>query len=348
MSYLRDFQTQISQRDFNKLLQLWEEYCASDSVDVDEFKQILQRIKDSELAKPFGEYVEMALSIWVMIEDQKQAYDVLKLLIDLETTQSPLLADTALQALTKFHSQNPHFNERLRLIGLRSKENFQGAIANYDLLDHIAPGKFVYHTGGWGAGEIIEISPVREQLTVEFENVGGKKHITFANAFKTLIPLQNDHFLARRFADPDKLEQAARDNSVEIVKLLLRDLGPKNAGEIKDELCELVIPEKDWTKWWQNARAKLKKDTMVDSPSTLKEPFSLRKEEVKHEDQFLRELRKESEPDNLLLTCYNFARDHTNMLKKSEIRESLKTSLVEVANQPYATAAQKLQVAFFL
>ena len=45
-------------------------------------------------------------------------------------------------------------------------------------------GKFVYHTSGWGTGEIMEISPVREQVAIEFENVLGIKHISFDNAFK--------------------------------------------------------------------------------------------------------------------------------------------------------------------
>ncbi len=348
MSYLKDFQTQINQRDFNKLLQLWEEYCSGDDVDIEEFKQILQKIKSSDFAKPFGKYVEMGLPLWSLIGEDKHSYEVLRLIIDIQTTQTPLLADTALQTLNKHHGQHPQFNDRLRLIGLRSKENFQAAISNYDLLNHIAPGKFVYHTGGWGAGEIMEISPVREQLSVEFENVQGRKHITFANAFKTLIPLPDDHFLARRFADPDQLESDARDNPVEIIKLLLRDLGPKNAAEIKDELCELVIPEKDWTKWWQNARGKLKKDTMVESPAALKDPFFLRKEELKHEDQFLTELKGESDPDRILLMCYNFARDHTNMLKRQEIRDPILKVLDDIYKSPKAMMTQKIQVGLFL
>src|SRR5205085_3420258 len=97
----------------------------------------------------------------------------------------------------------------------------------------------------------------------EFENVTGIKHITFENAFKTLIPLSDSSFLARRFAHPDELEAEAKKDPVTILKLMLNDLGPLTAGQIKDELADLVIPEKDWTKWWQNARTRIKKDTMV-------------------------------------------------------------------------------------
>ena len=52
-----------------------------------------------------------------------------------------------------------------------------------------------------------------------------------------------------------------KDDPDVLIRVLLKDLGPKTAQEIKDELCELVIPEKDWSKWWQAARAKIKKDT---------------------------------------------------------------------------------------
>ena len=157
----------------------------------------------------------------------------------------------------------------------RAVETFQGAVSNYDLLAHVAKGKFVFHLGGWGVGEVIEVSPVREQMGIEFENVTGRKYLSFGTAFKALIPIPNEHFLARRFAFPDDLEKEAKENPAEVVKMLLKDLGDKTAGEIKDELCDLVIPEKEWTKWWQNARAKLKKDTHVEVPVSAKDSFTL-------------------------------------------------------------------------
>jgi len=148
-------------------------------------------------------------------------------------------------------------------------------------------GAFVFHTGGWGVGEIMDLSLIREQLVIEFEMVLGKRDFSFQNAFKMLKPLPSKHFLARRFGNPDKLEEEARRDPTSIVRMLLSDLGPKSAPEIKDELCEWVIPEEDWTKWWQNARAKLKKDTSAEMPSNIKDPFVLRETEVTHEDRLM-------------------------------------------------------------
>lgn len=348
MSYLKEIQTQINNRDFSKFMQLWEEYCASDVVDAEEFLAILRAIKNSDFSRTFGQYIETSLPLLDLLSSETDYYRVLSLIVDIQTQNSPKLAELVLNKLKEKHGNLPDFNEKLRLIGLRGKDNFQGALSNFELLVHAIPGNFVFHASGWGTGEIMEVSTVREQLVIEFENVSGRKHVTFANAFKTLIPLFKDHFLARRFADPDLLEKQAKENPLEVVKALLRDLGPKTAAEIKDELSELVIPEEEWQKWWQNTRSKLKKDTLISSPESLKDPFILRSEEVTHEDQFLKLLKTKNDPQDILLACYNFVRDHVAKLKTDEIKKTIKTSLDEILKQKDLNDALRIQALFCL
>lgn len=348
MGYLEDLRIQLNNRDFSKFWQLWEEYCTSDTVDIEEFIQILKSIKSSDLAKQFGQYIDTALPLWETVSDPEGSYEILKHLFDLQTTNSPKLADLALETLQKKYGTDAQFNDRLRLIGLRNKDNFQGALSNYDLLAHMKNGNFVFHSGGWGTGEIVDTSPVREQVGVEFENISGRKYFTFSNAFKNLIPLKNESFLARRFAFPDELEQEARENPIAIIKLLLHDLGPKTASEIKDEMCGLVIPEKDWTKWWQAARAKLKKDTMVESPDSLKETFKLHKAEVTHEERLHKAMRKQTGLEELIQTSHSFFRDNPSMLKKTEVTEPIKEQLLTALSSPEISKAQEIQIRIFL
>ena len=348
MGYLEDFKTQINTRDFSKFMLLWEEYCTSDSVETEEFVQLLQSIKGSDFAKMFGQYIETALPLWKTFQDENDSYLVLKHLIDLQTTNSPQLADISLEAVTTRYGKQPEFNERLRLIGLRNRENFQGALSHYDLLSHVQKGKFVFHNGGWGTGEIMEISPIREQMAVEFENVSGRKHITYANAFKTLIPLPDEHFLSRRFADADKLEKEAKEDPVSIVKILLRDLGPKTAAEIKNELCELVIPDADWTKWWQTTRTKLKKDPMIQAPENLKDVFILRKTEASAEERMSRAFHSKTDTDEIIQTSYNFVRDLPKALKKQDVNNTLKSKLVDLLKDSSLSNAEELQILILL
>lgn len=347
MGYLEEFQTQINNRDFSKFLQLWEEYCTSDTVEPEEFIELLKSIKGSDLAKPFGRIAETGLPLWQTIKDEKGSYQVFKHLVDLQTTNSPILADTIAEFLKKYHQNDPQFNERIRLIGLRARDNFQGAVANYDLLAHMANGKFVFHTGGWGAGEIVDLSPVREQVSVEFEHVAGRKHFTFANAFKTLIPLSDDHFLVRRFGDADALEQEAKNDPVAVIKLLLRDLGPRSAAEIKDDLSELVIPEKEWTKWWQGARAKVKKDPMIETPTNLKDSFRLRKSEMTQEERLNNAMHNKTDINAFIQSSYNFVRDLPNMRKNQDVKNSLKDKLI-ASLKSEITPEQELQICMLL
>lgn len=348
MTYLDDFRSTIINRNFNKFLQLWEEYCTSDEVDAEEFLELLKLIKASEFAKPFGKLVETALPLWQTISNKDDSYKVLKALFDLQSTHTPLLADLALQALKERFGEPAQHSERLRLVGLRTKENFPNAIANYELLAHLENGNFVFHTGGWGTGEIIEVSQVRQQVTFEFENVSGRKHLTFEHAFKSLLPLAKEHFLVRRFADADALETEARNDPVKVIKMLLRDLGPKTSGEIKEELCEIVIPEAEWAKWWQGARTKLKKDLLIDTPDTLREPFRLRKTELTHEDRLHKTIAHDSGIDEIIQSTYSFTRDLPADQQRGPIKDSLREKLQAQLTNPELTKGQELQICLLL
>jgi transcription elongation factor GreA-like protein/transcription elongation GreA/GreB family factor len=348
MGYLKEFLTQINNRDFHKFLVLWEEYCTSDTVEAEEFSQLLKAIKGSDLARHFGQIVETALPLWRTIQDKKESYEILRLLIDLQTTNGPALAELTLQTLKEMHGHDPKFNDRLRLAGLRNKENFQGAMSKYDLLAHMAKNNIVFHIGGWGTGEIVDVSFIREHLVIEFEKVSGRKDMSFVNAFKTLIPLPSHHFLARRFSNPDQLEKEGRENPVTLIKLLLHDLGPKTAAEIKDELCELVIPEKDWTKWWQNARAKIKKNPLIESPDTIKEPFYLRKAELSPEERLQEAMHNKTDAAPIIQTTYNFVRDTPNALKNSTTKESLQEKLLQLLKGPEISEDQQIQIYLLL
>lgn len=347
MPYVEEFKNRLNQGDINRVLQLWEEYTHADEVPSHELVGILKLIKASDLSKEFGRQIELFIPLWEKFQDPEDSYAVLRELIDLQTTNAPELADLAMQALKTRYGNEPHFDLRLRLVGLRSVEGFQGALSHFDLLSHMAKGKFVFHTGGWGTGEIMDISLVREQLVIEFENISGTRDVSFANAFKTLLPLSDDHFLARRFGNPDQLEQAARDNPQEVIRALLRDLGPKTASEIKDEMAEWVIPEKEWTKWWQATRARLKKDTFIESPDSVKEPFRLREESLSHEKRFLKDFEKTKSPHDTILTAYNFVRDFPEHLKDDELKQTIEKKLYQLLEESLSPE-QEIQVVIFL
>ncbi|HSX26659.1 MAG TPA: GreA/GreB family elongation factor [Chlamydiales bacterium] len=348
MAYLKDFRERIQNNDYPGFLKIWEEYCYGDQPDGEEIVAVLESVKSSDLAKAFGVHVERILPLWRELKDQTQSLNVLRLVFDLQTTNSDELADLAIEYLKNHYANDPLLLEKFRLIGLRNRERFQSAIRNFELLTHMKKGNYVFHTGGWGTGEIIDVSLVREEMTLEFEYVVGPQHLSFEKAFKTLLTLTPDHFYARRFGNPDLLEKEARENPSELIRLLLRDLGPKTAAEIKEELCDLVIPGEDWNRWWQTARSKIKKDTKIDSAKELKDPFRLRTEDMPHEVSLHKALESKPSVAATIQMVYTFLRDFPETLKNAEFKASLDTRMKEILAQEQLNESQKLQILFFL
>lgn len=351
MSYLKEFLQHVAHHDYPPFLRLWEEYCSGDEIDAPEVIEILKAAKEAQFSEYFGKHVERILPLWNNMPEGEEKHEIFRLIIDIETINSLKLREMVFEYLKAKYSSDKLFNEKMKLIGMRDKDgkdSFQGAISNYELLSHIDKGKFVFHTGGWGVGEIVDYSLIREQLGIEFDYVPGKKDISFEMAFKTLIPVPNEHFLARRFGNPDALEKLAKEEPVTVVKMLLKDLGPKTASEIKDELSDLVIPSKEWTKWWQSARTKLKKDTLVDTPDDIRKPFSLRRSEVTHEERLQKALESKPDASTLIQMVYSFMKDFPETLKNHEFKTRLHSKLTEMISYPEISKPQLLQLYFFL
>ncbi len=351
MSYLAEFRALAESDSKARFLRLWEEYCLSDVVDGQELAEILAIIKDSPVAPIFGEYAETAVPLWQQVSHEKLNHEILRLLLDLETTNSPLFADLATSYLEKKYGSHRHYNEFMRLSGLRFRENFQGVITRFELLCHLEKGNFVFHSGGWGVGEILDVSLISQHATVEFEGTRAPKEISFDNAFKSLQPLPSSHFLARRFGDPDTLEKEGKENPVMLIQLLLQDLGPKTASEIKDELSDLVIPEKDWTKWWQLARSKIKKNTLIKSPESSKERFELRRQELAHSDRFFEALKGVERTEEVIQMVYQYLRDFSEVFKDAKSKEAAKEALkpaLEAKEDSSIEKAMKLEALFLL
>ena len=108
-------------------------------------------------------------------------------------------------------------------------------------------------------------------------------------------------------------------------------------------LCELVIPEKDWTKWWQGARAKIKKNTIIESPETIKEPFYLRKAEQTPDERIQEAIQDKTNANQIIQTTYNFVRDTPGALKNPATKQTLQDKLQQLLNSSEISLVQKMQ-----
>jgi transcription elongation factor GreA-like protein/transcription elongation GreA/GreB family factor len=348
MEYLKQFKKHVEEDNLPSAVALWQEYCLSDEVDPEEMALILDAVRGAPFAKSFGIYAEEGLELWNNLAPSDAKNEVLKLIFDLQTANTPKLAQIALNYLTTKYGKLEIFPEVLRIVGLRDKEDFQGCIRNFELLIHLQKGNFCFHTGSWGVGEVMDISFLRREISIEFDLVSDVKEISFKNAFNTLLPISADHFLARRFGDPVKFEAYTRANPVDAIKLLLKDLGDKTAFDIKEEMEGVVIAEEEWTKWWNTVRAKLKKDAEIEYPSSVKLPFKLCRKKVSHEDRLKQILSTEKNIDILIGELYEFFRDFTSLLKSASFNSYLKGEISGLLTNRKVSESQRLQLLFLL
>jgi len=349
MAYLQEFRGAIATRNLPKIMQLWEEYCQGDAPLFEEICEILKLIKISDFSIHIGPFVDALIPLIQTLPTEEEKFGALMHVFDIQTSNSLELSNIATSVLKKKWGDTPLFNEKLRLIGLRGGTSCQGALSNFLLLNHFEKGNFVIHTAGWGVGQITDVSFLREQVAIEFEHIRtGKKEISFKNGFKTLIPIPKTHFLAQRFDDPDQLEKRARETPQEVIKQLLTDLGPKTAAEIKEELADLVIPEKEYSKWWQAARPKLKKEPNIESPENQKEPFRLCHGHASWEERIEKALLGKNTISAILSSCYSLIRDFPQVLKIEEAKARIIEKITVLQEREKLDEAQSLELLLFL
>jgi len=162
------------------------------------------------------------------------------------------------------------------------------------------------------------------------------------------VPISSDHFLARRFGNPEKFEDYTRANPVDSIKLLLKDLGDMTAFEIKEEMADLVIPEEEWTKWWSSVRTKLKKDTEIVYPKSISEPFKLNTTKVTHEERLKTALSEQSTIKGKIDTLYTNLRDYPSLSKDVDLMTYLKNEFGEILLSKDPSESEEIQILFLL
>ncbi len=348
MEYYKQFKRHIQDNSLPSTVNLWQEYCLSDEVDPSEMSLILEEIKRGPFAQSFGVYVDAGLGLWENLAPSEEKDTVIKLIFDIQTTDSPTYADIAHKYLSEKYGSIDIFHDLLKILGLRDGEGFQGCIRNFELLIHLQKGNFCLHTGGWGVGEVMDISLLRREVSIEFDLVSDCKEVSFKNAFHSIKPISKDHFLARRFGDAEKFEAFTRANPIDSIKLLLKDMGDMTAFEIKEEMADLVIPEAEWAKWWSSVRGKLKKDAEILYPESLDKPFKLNAKKVTHDDRLKKAMANAPSVESLIEIVYSFLRDFPSFAKDSELNSYLRKELGNLLASKTITTAEHLQILFLL
>ncbi len=148
---------------------------------------------------------------------------------------------------------------------------------------------YCYHRS-WGFGKITTVDTVFARFTIDFTDKPGHQ-MDLGFAADSLKPIPATHILARKAADLEGLRKMAALHHLELIKVVL---GSFSGQATVDQIQQVLVPDiiaDDWRKWWEAARAEMKKDGHFRLPTKKSEPVIYQQEQISLQDRTLAEFK---------------------------------------------------------
>ena len=141
----------------------------------------------------------------------------------------------------------------------------------------------------WGFGVVQDVELFYERVEIDFERKSDHE-LSLAYAAETLEIIDDEHLMAIRHKDPEQLKEMISKEPAEVVKHTLKHYGPMSVIRLQEILCESILVEKEWKKFWEGARRQLRTDPQVEIPSKRNDSIVLFEREKKYDDKWFAEL----------------------------------------------------------
>ncbi|MEM8713321.1 MAG: hypothetical protein AAGG01_20435, partial [Planctomycetota bacterium] len=124
----------------------------------------------------------------------------------------------------------------------------------YEKLVSFQKGTTLFHPGGWGVGEVLEMDPEKGHVRVKFWN-GRTDNFPLSAAMDIFDPLTEGDLRSRSLQDPDGLKKEVKANPIEALQAILkRHNGRATTTTIKTAMMQIGIEGSAWSAWWRKAR----------------------------------------------------------------------------------------------
>lgn len=157
-------------------------------------------------------------------------------------------------------------------------------------LEAMTEGAYCIHKS-WGLGKIVGFESDRSMLLIDFEEDDRKSHaMDPVFCLGKIEVLDSEHIISRHRNSTEEIEKMAKKEPVDlIIDILSRyEDGCAATRDIERTLVFLFGPAKA-KKWWTATKKLLVKDPRVAVPNKKTEPYVLRDEPVKPEQEILQD-----------------------------------------------------------
>lgn len=114
--------------------------------------------------------------------------------------------------------------------------------------------RLVYHRGGWGVGEVTEVSHDTLEVMVRFQS-GKKDRFPAAAAVDIFELLPEEDLRSLHFRDPDAMRKLLRQDPLAVLRAVIeRHGGRATNAAVKNGLLQIGVEGSAWSGWWKRAR----------------------------------------------------------------------------------------------
>ena len=277
----------IKLKDYDKVEELWMELALDGTDKLDIFIEFSDQIAKAGESSRSTLLLLMLVPDFISAGDYQKAYNVLRKAAD-HTPGDRDVRGQVLECVKHLHESNPMFTKAMELSKLNDSPDMRDALEAFETFIAIAEGAFVYHEAGWGVGLITEIESEEDTIYIDFASK--RNHRMGLSAMgKMLKSLHPDHIRVLIAFDIDRLKEMAKADPPALIKQVLRDEGRSmNIRQIKALLVDSALTTAGWTKFWSNARAKLKRDPAISITSGNNPTLELQREVLTYEETMVR------------------------------------------------------------
>lgn len=204
-------------------------------------------------------------------------------------------------------------------------------------LESMQPGAYCVHRA-WGMGKIQRYDAQENRLIIDFEDGREGHGMDPAFCVDKLDILDDGDLLVASRVEPERIQEMIKKQPVEIIVEILSRTEAQCAGntEIEGTLSRLIGPTK-YKKWWTATKKLLAKDPRIAVPAKKTDPYVLRDEPVKPEDEVLEEFFETKAPKKKI----NFA---NKLIEMSVKHQDIEEALPEILKELTASLAETRQL----
>ena len=161
--------------------------------------------------------------------------------------------------------------------------------------------------GTWGLGTVKKIDYFYKRITVDFKTKKGHQ-FTFAAACDMLEVAPKDHILVLRETAPEEYERLFKDSPGDFIKAVIRSNGSAMTLVRLEDYCvgNGLVKSVNWKKYWDDARAELRRDNEVVLPAKKADPIRIDTRREDYGDAWLTNFCAETDPKLILASVREY------------------------------------------